>query len=578
MPRTPPADLRLFYLNRAAPRIEYDRPIQSYFPSLEVLFPSLADNPTETPTLAATELIVDVSNGIGTVEDLMTKVVRKTPVWIRSMHLAEPIDVMSGEYVLPTDGGLPACRGPWQRALRKINDPYNEAYTDAIMACMASRLVETGRSPHFCRFYGTFNTRAPTYSYDITQDMPNIEGESWYREGLASGAFKIIAVDPYDPSIFAEVTRPWENVRSRLDALANAYSLTASSTDSNHSEVSSDTDSDVSSLSELEEADIPVSGTATVRPRVRLERVESGMLEPLDDEDDEESEEEDDTEYRVILENYPVQITVIERGDGTMDELIDDEVDNATEDMRLTKEQRWTAWIFQVVAALTTAQATYDFVHNDLHAGNVLWTGTGETHLYYHVRGAPGGDRFYRVPTFGRIMKIIDFGRATFRPPATSNGNRLWFPDAYAPDADAGGQYNCGPYFNRDEPKVTPNKSFDLCRLAIAMLESLWPERPADAVPARVLTRELGRIQNETVSPLWNLVWMWLTAKDGHNIMLNPDDTERYPNFDLYCAIARDATNAVPAQQLTLPLFDSAFRCSRDDIPADATVWKLHAH
>jgi hypothetical protein len=110
------------------------------------------------------------------------------------------------------------------------------------------------------------------------------------------------------------------------------------------------------------------------------------------------------------------------------------------------------------------------------------------------------------------------------------------------------------------------------------MIESLWLERPADTVPARVLTRELGRVQNETTSPLWNLLWAWLTAKDGHNIMLNPDDTERYPNFDLYCAIARDAHNAVPAQQLTLPLFDSKFRCSREDIPTDATVWKLQAH
>jgi len=33
----------------------------------------------------------------------------------------------------------------------------------------------------------------------------------------------------------------------------------------------------------------------------------------------------------------------------------------------------------------------------------------------------------------------------------------------------------------------------------------------------------------------------------------------------------------VPSQQLTLPLFDEAFRCKKKDIPADTTVWKVQA-
>ena len=72
-------------------------------------------------------------------------------------------------------------------------------------------------------------------------------------------------------------------------------------------------------------------------------------------------------------------------------------------------------------------------------------------------------------------------------------------------------------------------------------------------------------------------MWLWLTDKHGRNVLRGPDGSERYPQFDLYCAIARDAQNAVPAQQLTLPLFDAAFKCRRKDIPADATIWKLHA-
>jgi hypothetical protein len=108
------------------------------------------------------------------------------------------------------------------------------------------------------------------------------------------------------------------------------------------------------------------------------------------------------------------------------------------------------------------------------------------------------------------------------------------------------------------------------------MLETLWDLgcRPDDALPRKQLTREPGRTQNETVSPLWNLLWLWLTDREGRNVLRSPDGSERYPSFDLYVAIARDAENAVPAQQLTLPLFDGSFSVLKADVPA-GNVWRL---
>lgn len=567
----------MYYLQRPVPTMAGTTLLQSYFPSLEQLFPSIVSQSTGSPTLASNELAVDVGTNESIVEDLRTKEKRTVPTWIRTVHLVEPIDYLSGDIVLPSDGALPSFRGPWQRALRKLNDPYNEAYTDAVFACMASRLVETGRSPHFCRFYGTYNGRAPEYKYNITEDMQDIEGEDWFREGLTSGAFKILAVDPYDPDVSAEMKRPWEDMRPRLLAMQEGGTVSSEGSETVSSEESETVSSEeASSAGSLEEADIEVSGEARVeRPQIQLSRLGS---DNGSNRSSGSSGSEEDIEYRAVLKNFPVQMTVLERCDGTMDDLMEDEIaDDATADMRETKEQRWTAWVFQVIAGLTTAQQAYDFVHNDLHTNNVMWSGTGETHLYYHVTGAAGGDRFYRVPTFGRIMKIIDFGRATFRPTAAGTDRRTWFPDAYAHDAVAGGQYNCGPYFEQGQPKVSPNKSFDLCRLAVAILETIWDADMEIASPRRVLTKEPGHTQAETTSPLWNLMWLWLTDKHGRNVLRSPDGSERYPQFDLYCAIARDAQNAVPAQQLTLPLFDAAFKCRRKDIPADATIWKLHA-
>jgi len=585
--RNIPADLRLYYLQRSPPTVPAGIRVQSYFPSLETLFPSIAEQTAGSPTLAAKELVcsIDLSTGLAEVEDLVTHARRTTPIWIRQVHLMEPTEVMSGEYVTPEDGALPIFRSAWQRSLRKINDPYNEAYTDAVFACMASRLAETGRSPHFCRFYGTYNGRVPEYCYNISDFMGDIEGEPWFAEGLRTGAFRIMAVDPYDPEVMAPLTEPWEDVRPKLDAVAAALDEGASITGSEKTDDSSRSSrgsGSRSSLSDLEEVDVEVSGSAeVVRPRVRLNRVgsdESGEEGGSDGDDDSDaSDEEDDLEYKVYLKNFPVQMTVLEKCDGTMDALMEDEIsDEATADMKDTKEQRWTAWIFQVIAGLATAQQAYEFVHNDLHTNNIMWCGTGETHLYYQVTGAQGGDRYYKVPTYGRIMKIIDFGRATFRPPVVG-GAPIWIPDAYAPGGDADKQYNFGQYFDQSRPKLEPNKSFDLSRLSVAMLETLWPTAPEPVDGKRVLTREPGRITHETVSPLWNLLWIWLTDKNGKNILRDPAGEERYPNFDMYCAIARDVTNAVPAQQLTLPLFDSAFRCRRKDIPADATIWKLNA-
>ena len=572
-------DLRLYYVQRPPPAVPDVTGIQSYFPSLELLFPSIQQQSTGHPALAATELILDISaDGTATIENMVTKEISSTPVWIRKIHLIDPVGVMSGEYIVPKDGGLPAFREAWQITLRKINDPYNEAYTAAVASCMTSRLVERGLSPHFCRFYGTCNGRAASYRFNITEDLVDIEHEAWFHEGIKSGAFQIMAVDPDNENV-EEPLESWEPIdRPRIVADGDEFDIhDDGDEEEDGSDNGSDNDSDNESMASANEDAIPMDGEVILsrpRPSIRLQR-SSSQTDGSDSNDSDMSM----LDYIAILKDFPVQLTFLERCDGTMDRLMVDETsDDATPDMRDTKEERWTAWVFQVIAALTVSQQAYDLIHNDLHTNNIVWTGTAETHLYYHVHGAAGGDRYYRVPTYGRIFKIIDFGRATFRVPQEGKNGPVWLPDVYAPGADADGQYNFGHYFDQARQKISPNKSFDLCRLAIAMLETLWPTQPAVKEPARALTKEAGRTQNETVSALWNLMWMWLTDKDGKNFLRTPSGRERYPQFDLYCAIAAGSENAVPAQQLTMPLFDEAFRVRQKDIPTDVTIWKLQAH
>jgi serine/threonine protein kinase len=269
--------------------------------------------------------------------------------------------------------------------------------------------------------------------------------------------------------------------------------------------------------------------------------------------------------------NFPVQVTLLEHAEGTMDELLEDE-DEEDETLSTTKEARWSAWLFQVIVALTEAQHYFGFVHNDLHSNNVMWSGTGRTHLYYRVH--KGKDTFLmKVPTYGRIMKIIDFGRASYHLPDPAG---FIISDAFFPGNDAAEQYNCEPFYDEKEGKrVEPNRSFDLARLSISMIETLYQERPPAVQPTRIMSKEPGKLYSETVSPVYNLLWEWLQDDEGCNILRLPDGEERYPDFDLYKALAADVHRAIPSKQVEKPMF-SAYRCDASDLPSEEPVYDVH--
>jgi hypothetical protein len=160
-----------------------------------------------------------------------------------------------------------------------------------------------------------------------------------------------------------------------------------------------------------------------------------------------------------VFKNFPVMATVLECCDGTMDTLLDAE----DEDMEDTKEQRWTAWIFQVISALAVAQKEYHFVHNDLHSSNVMFKKTLLKYLYFQV-----DNHYYRIPTFGKITKIIDFARGTFK-----FGDRWVFSDQFKEDGDAYGQYDYPVDGSLKNCEHKPNPSFDLVRLGTTVIQRL---------------------------------------------------------------------------------------------------------
>ena len=593
-PKSNPA-LQILYSSKPIPQKvkEYLEPhftkAQTYFSSLEKIFTNLAPGKSEGFLLNTAEWIQDISGFTdpyrfqGIVGPLDSPTERRSVnLFMKRAHILNPISYMSGEYVLPDDGALPSYLSAWQHTLAKINDPNNEAYVDSLFAVCASHLVEQKLSPHWVRCFGNFCGRLDRYTYNLSEDYDEVKHEPWFTQNLASRLFELRIIDEmgeaasFRPQDYS--ARPRKSIASdtsvNFDDVASCEDLDSGIdgvAERNKTSVEiSDNEEDVGNDIELlESAEVPISVSV---PRLNLRQVPDATSDEENNEDGEGSEGFSESSggppIMAIFKNFPVMATVLECCDGTMDTLLDAE----DEDMEDTKEQRWTAWIFQVISALAVAQKEYHFVHNDLHTNNIMWSWTAEPTLFYELKDALGGSRIYAVPTFGRLFKIIDFNRATFH---LGKRGGFFISDAFEDEGDAAGQYNCPPYHNPKHTRVDPNPSFDLVRLACSLIETLFDTDPDEVEPRNVMTEEPGIKVYETKSPLFNLLWHWLQQKDGYNVLKNANGTERFPGFDLYKIIGHNCRNAVPCEQITKPIFDSKFRISKKDLPTDAFVWPL---
>lgn len=67
------------------------------------------------------------------------------------------------------------------------------------------------------------------------------------------------------------------------------------------------------------------------------------------------------------------------------------------------------SFVFQIFAAITTMKKHFGIKHNDLHFGNIMISKTDKKFIYYSCNQTQ-----YKVPTYGYIFKIIDWGRSTY--------------------------------------------------------------------------------------------------------------------------------------------------------------------
>jgi hypothetical protein len=137
----------------------------------------------------------------------------------------------------------------------------------------------------------------------------------------------------------------------------------------------------------------------------------------------------------------------------------------------------------------------------------------------------------YKVPTFGRIYKIIDFGRAIYR-----FSNNQFCSDSFARNGDGWTQYNCPPFFDKYKEKIVPNYSFDLTRLACSIIEIIIDDD-------YLTNTEFDAILSD-----------WLCDDNGISVLFK-EKKVRYPGFKLYKMIAKTVHKHIPSAQLVRPCF-----------------------
>lgn len=491
--------------------------------------------------------------------------------FLKVTHLLDPIRWMRGNYSLPKHTGLPWHSKTWTTAWMKLQDPWNQAYVETLASYALGRLREEGVSPHFNLFYGAFCARADTYRYNMTDEYGSFRNARWFWSGQRRGLYSVRAInvahptDPIDPEVLKQLLREPSVTHSEKEE-----------------SVSSEEEEEVEVEIDVSEAEDEADASGSVHSADAMSELEyiseeeespensgDSAASSAEDDDTTSDSDSDDEEYRIYAEfhDFPVMLIAVEENRGTMDSLLENPGEVGARQGQPEWEERWSAWLFQVAAALSVAQSILGFTHNDLHTNNIVWTETAEEYFYYTNRAGA----VFRVPTFGKLFRIIDFGRSIFR----INQN-LFVSDDFRSGNDADGQYCFKPLHPRPPAgeEVSPNPSFDLCRLAVSLLDSLFPNAPEEKEGGRILSSEEGLEVRETVSPLYNMIWSWLIDDDGRNVLIEPDGDERFPDFDLYKHIAAKVHGAIPARQFTDPALDR-FQVPPSSLPQGARTWPL---
>ena len=472
-----------------------------------------------------------------------------TDSFFKFSPLFDPVKFMVGKYKNITKEkltSLPRLNNN-TNIHEKVLDQNNSAYVDSFFSYLTSQLNNNSGFIHGLDFYGSFlgiknklklnvyddleylfdsdffhKQKNKLFDVDDVDEERLLEGDTRnYRKKLVLESeevnLDIESIDEYPMNGCFKLTE--KNLEKHDNELKEEYSVVNNEKNNNKSEkrTNSTCSSRTSNTSNEEDSE-----------EYSEENSEENSIESCENSQMSDYSSLSEENIYAVINNFPVQIICLEKMDNTLDYLLNDEEDSDKTESLNSRE--WASCLFQIIMTLITYQKIFDFTHNDLHTNNIMYQKTERTFINYKYNNV-----YYRVPTYGKIFKIIDFGRAIY----CFNGKTIC-SDSYHPKGDAATQYNFEPYFNENKPRLKPNKSFDLCRLACSLYDFFVDD-----------------IENEKKikNPIAKLIIKWTKDDKNRNILYKNNGEERYPDFKLYKMIVRTVHNHIPEDQLRNPIF-----------------------
>lgn len=495
--------------------------------------------------------------------------------FIKFSPLLDPIRYLAGKYdlsntqlkELPVFGGTLA-------SMQKVLDPDNASYVDSFFSYLSSKLLHEHNFINSLDCYGSVLGHKKNFVMDVVDDMDylmnsdffiqnnkilyemqndfhdqilNHDSRSRKRPLRFDDDDDQITLDVDDMGCFQELDSAFEPIEPIDSAKEDAEVVNLV----------------MEQKLELAEADLTLpakrsrcsrgsttcssrtSHTSASRTECSEETQDTDGASMEGDDDNEESSCGSSTasEDKALISifDFPVQAIFLERCENTLDDLCAHDEDFGSNEL--------CAALMQVIMTLIAYKKCFDFQHNDLHTNNVMFVPTKKQFLYYKVN-----DTHYKVPTYGRIFKIIDFGRATYK----FRGHQVC-SDSFHKDGDAHTQFNFGRHYNPARPVLMPNNSFDLCRLGTSLID--------------FLIDDLEDLK-ENKDPVVEMVAEWCTDDQGRNVLWKSNGDERYPGFKLYKMIPRTVSKHTPISQLSRPILDK-YRCARKNIKQSSSIMNI---
>lgn len=449
--------------------------------------------------------------------------------------IIDPIRFMIGKYsnevfILPSQD-----IEPYSKYSTKISRQNNTAYIDGFFSFLSSNLYEKGFI-HGIQFYGMYIAKHKEFKINIVDDIEFLDKSSFFHKNMNELFF-------IDDSLFENDSNESGKKNTKIKIHNNIsecfceeylHDIESESNPTNvfnidtHNIDINDIDETVK-INKIQDSDEENSDDGSEDGSD--DESDDGSEDESDDESEDESEDESDDEsdddsseisnIEATIPDFPVLMILMEKCSDTLDNLMlntDISVD------------MWCSILMQILMTLIVYQEKFQFTHNDLHTSNIMYIETDIEFLYYKYNNI-----FYKVPTFGKIFKIIDFGRSIY-----NIDDKILWSDSFCKEEDAHTQYNFGPFFDENKKEIKNNFSFDICRLSCSLFDYF---------------EEYNFSDNKYSKELFNLVKKWCSDSDNKNLLYNNNGNERYPEFKLYRIIAKKINHCLPKDQIKNCMF-----------------------